>query len=281
MKLNLPIELLKQYRYSKSSKELLAFAIALKVKYRSSTLINVNPYEVMKLMHVSYNKAKLLILEAQNSVLFSTCKVTHQLTSKTFKSTTQKCSKRGNIYYSDYCYKLTMSSDEVSLKNIVKKLNKILIEFAINAVNRDNLYCRNNSRYVKGISQKQLGKVAGLSRCSAYRCVKELIKKEGVIESQRCDIHLAISSVNNESIKEWNKKTNNRKFVYNPKDNTAYVIEPNIYTFTSNVEENKFKHIIYTNYSRTHKLYDKEIKLEDRRIINGVDVANYYAINFD
>ena len=81
--LNIPIDIIKRYKASKAEKELLAFAIGIKCLYSNSVLTDVTPYKVMKLFHVSHDKAKRLINEVVKRQ-FSVFRKRRQLSCKHF-----------------------------------------------------------------------------------------------------------------------------------------------------------------------------------------------------
>lgn len=135
--LNIPIDIIKRYKASKAEKELLAFAIGIKCLYSNSVLTDVTPYKVMKLFHVSHDKAKRLINGALNdSFLFSV--KGGSFLANTFKSKEIKRSigRTPFIYTSDYCYKL--NKKEYSIRMLVHELNCIMLLCAVNSIDRDN-----------------------------------------------------------------------------------------------------------------------------------------------
>lgn len=249
--LNIPVELIKAYKASKSRKELLAFAVGIKCLYSNSVLTDVSAVKIMKLFHVSHAKAKRLLDEAKESTLFSYDPTFNQLRVNSFKDKSVKVSKTGVKYMSDYCYKL--DKKDYSIGELCHVLTKVLLMDAIHAVQIDKLLKSGTNSinrpcaYPKGLNMRKLASIAGISLASASRTINEMWQCNQ-IDKTRCHAELAISCVNEYTIEEWKKKSGGRKFFRNPKDNTGWVFVPSEYTLKDSFP--RFVHVIYDHNKR-------------------------------
>lgn len=252
--LNIPIKLIKQYKTSKSRKELLAFAIGIKCLHSNSVLTDVSAVKIMKLFHVSHAKAMRLMKEAKDSALFSYDPTFKQLRVNTFKDKSVKTAKNRMKYTSDYCYKL--DKRDYTIGELCHTLTKVLLLNAIHAVQMDKLLKSGNKSincpcaYPKGLNMRKLASIAGISLASASRTISEMWQCNQ-IDRTRCHAELAISCVNEYTVEEWKKANAGRKFFHNLKDNTGWVFIPTEYTLKDS--QPRFVHVIYDhNKRRTH-----------------------------
>lgn len=250
--LNIPIDVIKSYKTSKARRELLAFAIAIKCAHSNSVLIDVSIRKIMGLFHVSFNKAKRLLEEAKDCPLFTYDEHHNQLRANTLKDKSEKVSKTGIRYKSDYCYKLDKAN--YTIQSLCQILSNILIKNAIHAVQMDKLLKSGNNStkkkpcaYKKGLNQRRLSSIAGISLSSVSRSLKRMWQNN---EIDRTSAHakLVISSVNDDTVKEWNERTCSRPFIYNPKDNSGWLFFPTEYTLKD--VKAKFLHVIYSHAKR-------------------------------
>lgn len=246
--LNIPLSLLAQYK-TKERKEILAFSICIKCRYSNSVLLDVSPKKVMAEFHVAHGKAKRLIEGAKNSPLFSYSEELNQLTAITYKDRSVKRAKNGMSYSSDYCYKL--EKKPYSIGEMTKLISEILIENAINAVERDNLNQRGNSccGSDKSLTQKKLGNIAGISRSSAQRLTKRLADR-GIISKTRAVAKMVISRVNEFTVSEWRRLTGLKRFILNPKDGSGWIVKPCSYSILNRSVTDSFQHVIYDHKAR-------------------------------
>ena len=224
--INLPIDLLNQYKASKPRKELLAFAIAIKCLHVNSVVTEASVKKIMRLFHVSNAKAKRLLEDAKSSSLFSYSERTNQLRVNTFKDKSVKVSKTGVKYTSDYCYKLDRKV--YSIKDLCRIITDVLIKNAIHAVQMDKLSQNgtiNNSYAKKGLNMRRLARIAGFSLGSTSRTISRMWQSKQ-IERTSHHANLVISSVNEQTVNEWNKKTGSKPFFHNKKDNTGWEFIP-------------------------------------------------------
>ena len=249
--LNIPIELIKQYKGCKAKKELLSFAIGIKCLHSNSVLTDVSAVKIMKLFHVSHAKANRLLQEAKDSSLFFYDNTFNQLRVNSFKDKSVKVSKSGVKYTSDYCYKL--DKKEYSIGELCHILTKVLLMNAIHAVQIDKLLKSGTKSinrpcaYPKGLNMRKLASIAGISLASASRTINEMWQCNQ-IDKTRCHAELAISCVNEYTIEEWKKKSGGRKFFRNPKDNTGWVFIPSEYSLKDSFP--RFVHVIYDHNKR-------------------------------
>ena len=247
--LNLPISILEKYKTSKSRKELLAFAIAVKCLHVNSVVTNVSVKKIMVLFHVSHNKAKRLLQEAKNSPLFSYSERTNQLRVNTFKDKSFKVAKNGMKYISDYCYKLDRKV--YTIKELCRTISDILIKNAIHAVQMDKLLKSGVNKpfsYAKkGLNMRKLSRISGISLSSVSRAISRMWNDKE-IEKTSSHAELAISCVNEQTVCEWNMNTASMPFFYNSKDNSGWIFLPSEYTL--NDTDIRFTNVIYSHAKR-------------------------------
>lgn len=219
--LNIPIDIIKRYKASKAEKELLAFAIGIKCLYSNSVLTDVTPYKVMKLFHVSHDKAKRLINGALNDSFLFSIKGGSFL-ANTFKSKEIKRSigRTPFIYTSDYCYKL--NKKEYSIRMLVHELNCIMLLCAVNSIDRDNFPQSNGKpkqkrcALTKDLTLRKLGNISGSSKSTAHRLMNEMFRN-GVISKTRAHGEMVIHTVNANTVEEWRKRTGRKHLSITPK----------------------------------------------------------------
>ena len=247
--LNLPIDLLNQYKVSKPKKELFAFAIGIKCLHSNSVVTDVSVKKVMRLFHVSNAKAKRLLADAKSSPLFSFSEKTNQLRVNSFKDKSFKVSKTGKKYISDYCYKLERRA--YSINGLCRIITDILIQNAIHAVQMDKLLKSEasfaDSCAKKGLNMRRLSRIAGFSLSSTSRAINRMWSNKQ-IERTSHHAELVISSVNEQSVQEWNKKSGSKPFFHNKKDNSGWVFIPSEYSL--NDTDIRFTHVIYSHSKR-------------------------------
>lgn len=246
--LNIPISILEQYKASKSKKDLLAFAIAVKCLHVNSVVTDVSVKKIMRLFHVSNAKARRLLHDAKNSPLFSYSERTNQLQANSFKDKSVKMAKNGMKYISDYCYKLERKV--YSIKELCRSISDILIKNAIHAVQMDKLLksgTSSSSSYAKGLNMRKLARISGISLSSVSRTISRMwTNKE--IERTRPHAKLVISCVNEQTVNEWKEKSGSRPFFYNKKDNSGWVFNPSEYTLKDT--DIRFTNVIYSHSKR-------------------------------
>lgn len=252
--LNIPIDIIKRYKASKAEKELLAFAIGIKCLYSNSVLTAVTPYKVMKLFHVSHNKAKRLIDEAANDSFLFTVKG-NSFIANTFKSkeTKKSIGRTPFIYTSDYCYKL--NKKDYSIRALVRELNRIMLLCAVNSIDRDNFPQsngkpkQNRCALTKDLTLRKLGNISGTSKSTAHRLMNDMYSS-GTLNKTSAHGEMVISSVNSASVEEWRKRTGRKHFIYNHKDRSGWIVIPCSYSIKDRNLTECFKHVIYNHKKR-------------------------------
>lgn len=266
--LNIPISILEQYKASKSRKELLAFAVAVKCLHVNSVVTDVSVKKIMRLFHVSNAKAKRLLQDAKGSPLFSYSERTNQLQANSFKDKSVKVAKNGMKYISDYCYKLERKV--YSIKELSRIISDVLIKNAIHAVQMDKLLQNRanlSSSYAKGLNMRKLSRIAGVSLSSASRAIGRMWRNH---EIERTSHHarLVIASVNEQTVSEWNEKSGSKPFFYNKKDNSGWEFIPSEYSL--NDTDIRFTHVIYSHKKRRTANVAKNYSSDVERIYSTI-----------
>lgn len=255
-KLNIPIKLLKEYKDDKQGREVLAFAIAIKCMRSNSVLTDVSNKKVMNEFKISHERAvRLINLAKQHSELFIYNESRNSLSVKSFKSSEAKYSIKNHKYTSDYVYKLTIR--EFTINDLTCKIQEILLMNAIRAFNlKDNLKLAGAkaSCCAEGLTQGQLSKIAGTNRIGVNRLLNSMADK-GLISKTKCEMDLVISCLNEETVKEWNEKTNGQRFFVNRKNNTGWTFSTCKYSYIQKTSYKEFRHVIY-NHERRLKVYN-------------------------
>lgn len=254
--INIPIELLTKYKNTKERKELLAFAIGIKCLHRNSVLLDVSIKKVMTLFHVSNGKAKRLLNDAKNSELFTYSVEHNQLRVNSFKDKTIKTARNGLKYTSDYCYKL--EKKPYTIAELCRTINEVLVEYAINAVDRDN-FPKGGTRYGsnKALTQKKLGNIAGISRSSVQRLTKRLADG-GIIRKTRATMKMVISKVNEYTLSAWQRISGLKRVIVNPHDGSGWIVKPCEYSILNRRITDRFQHVIYDHRSRITSFHPSE-----------------------
>lgn len=243
--LNIPIRIIKSYKNSKEEKELLAFAIFVKVNYVDSCIRDVTVKHIMDSCGISFGRAKRILSGIANDGFLFTGNG-NKITANSFKDKGIKENRKGQTFYSDYCYKFPIAIN--SFKNIIKEIPKILIENTINACDRRLLSTKENCNVE--ITQKQLANSTGISRSYISKITKQMAGYNGTISKEKAKIKFAMGVVNEETVKEFKKATGRRNFIINPNDGSAFYVEACKYSIKDRTETNRFQHVIYDQWLR-------------------------------
>lgn len=253
--INVPIELMKQYKESKREKRLLAFAIGIKLKRSNSCFTDVSAAKVSKSFKVNKNEAERLLNDAKQSPLFEYDEKRNYLRVRSFKSKEWKQSKgkHGCRYLSDYCRKISESKD-CTLGRIEKIISISLVLNAVNAIERDNFTCSENNKSnrcadTKGLPLRRIAVIAGISLGAAHRLITKLVD-DGVLSKTKESYLLALNTVNEDTVKEWRSNTNNRAFFCSKKDGRAYIKFACRYSIADRKVSDSLQHVIHTHKSR-------------------------------
>ena len=256
---NIPIDLIKGYKGSKDEKELLAFAIGMKLHFKSSCITDVTVAKVQRTFRTSFKKAKSLIETAKVCGLFVYYEKNNSLVARSFKSQEEKTSigRTPFKYHSDYCRKITRNT--YTLNQLVAILEETLLLCAVNAVDRDKFTQSKKSHCaaVSDITLRKLGNIAGISKSKAQRMMKGLHRK-GIISKTTPHAVMVIPVVNPCTVAEWQERTGRKHFIYNPKDNSGWVVKPCQYSIMLRDATESFKHVIYDHQKRTEAINAKE-----------------------
>ena len=261
--INVPVELIREIRWSKKSLEMLVCAIMIKRIHQNSVLYDLRVTKVMEFFTVSHKKAKKLIEAFKDSEFFIYNPEKNCIFAKTLKSGSKYIygHKKKYVAFADYCRKMQLE-DDINLRDTVRELRNILAICEINATEfpKDNLmvegkYKNHSVTKPKGrvaIPHAKLGYAMGFSRSSSYRYVKRLIDdkrvgKTGIVAE------CVIDYLTDESEREYRALHPDQKFVvwHDAKHGfySAWVVYGNSYFVSNRKDSDAFKHVIY-NYRR-------------------------------
>lgn len=247
--INVPLQLLKDFKRDKSLSELLAFAIIIKMNHPDSRLGDLKIRTIATLLHCSPERAMKMLKSAKNNQqLFSYNKWTDSLTARDFKKPfIQQVNNHGHKAYQVYCVKYQIKED-ISLNDILKQFKFDLIENAINAVERKDEFTRKSKSTTSfkpsdALTQRKLANIIGVkSKSTVCRKLKQLQAK-GEIDKE---------------IIHWEKKyiiqvpyvkiLKQRKILGDK--NYVMLLIPTEYKFTSASLNNKFQNIILNHSGR-------------------------------
>lgn len=277
-RINIPTELIKKYKGSKQSLELFAFAVCIKMLHTNSVLTNVSNRKVAALLHISRAKAKRILDQAKASDLFKFNQKTNSLLVVSFKDKNIKVSTNGRRkYISDYCFSpsvmggCVLSKDnkplEYRLQAIYNILRESLIANAINSEDRNDSASRDISVRKTALTQQKLSNIAGMKRTSLRNALKRM-KQSGRIVVTAAVPMCVISSVNTESVKEWRKSSGRKYFIYNPNDNSGWIVKPSEYSISDRSYTECFRHVIYSHKNRVQKKHNYDDFLVRHRIVD-------------
>lgn len=261
-RINIPTELIKKYKGSKQSLELLAFAVCIKMLHTNSVLTNATLNKIAALFHVSKKKAMRLLEQAKSDELFDYNPTTKSIRIKSFKSKDikQANTKRLLEYYSDYCFSPSIESGcvlkkngkpvEYKLQEVYNLLREALIANAINSDERNESVVTNVCVQKRtALTQQKLSNIAGMKRTSLRNALKRM-KQSGRIAVTSAVAMCVISSVNADSVAEWRELTGRKNFIHNPIDNSGWIIKPCEYSITDRSYTECFRHVIYNHQKR-------------------------------
>lgn len=261
-RINIPTELIKKYKESKQSLELFAFAVCIKMLHTNSVLTNASLNKIAALFHVSKKKAMRLLEQAKSDDLFDYNPTTKTIRIKSFKSNEMKQAdtKRLLEYRSDYCFSPRISMGcvlerdgkpvEYRLQSVYNSLREALIANAINSDDRNESVVNTNCvRKHTGLTQRKLSNIAGMKRTSLRSTLKRM-NQAGKITVSMAYAVCVISSVNAQSVQEWRETSGRRNFIYNPNDNSGWIVKPSEYSISDRTFTDCFRHVIYTHKKR-------------------------------
>ena len=270
---NVPYRLVKRYRKSKQSWDLLVFAICLKLNDGSSALRIDSAYRVMKMFHCSYRKAERLIEQAKDCPsLFRYYPKSNYLVAKSFK---RGCdwtfSKHKKKLYCDDCIVIEKAADGIISHNeISKRLRYRVMTKAIRAYqNKMSSYCHFSSRQgdKKPLTQEFISNIAGCHRSTVSRHLNKAAKRIG---NDKAEIEIIshpvipVYDLIDDTVINIVPNMDNRKpFI---RGHYACVRETNDYVLVDDKFNYMFKHIIYNHKQRrTNNSFDSfSARYDDR-----------------
>lgn len=262
-RINIPTELIKKYKGSKQSLELFAFAVCIKMLHTNSVLTNASLNKIASVFHISKKKAMRLLEQAESDDLFDYNQTTKSIRIKSFKSDElkQANTKRLQEYFSDYCFSPHISMGcvlkvdgkpvEYKLQTVYNALREALIANAINSDDRNDSTKGKGVRKHSELTQQKLANIAGMKRTSCRNALKRM-KQAGKIAVTSAIAMCVISSVNAQSVQEWREKSGRKNFIYNPNDNSGWIVKPSKYSISDRTFTNCFRHVIYDHKKRVN-----------------------------
>lgn len=262
-RINIPTELIKKYKGSKQSLELFAFAVCVKMLHTNSVFTNASLNKIAATFHVSKKKAMRLLEQAKSDDLFDYNPTTKSIRIKSFRSNElkQANTKRLQEYFSDYCFSPHISMGcvlkvdgkpvEYKLQTVYNALREALIANAINSDDRNDSTKGKGVRKHSELTQQKLANIAGMKRTSCRNALKRM-KQAGRIVITSAIAMCVISSVNAQSVQEWREKSGRKNFIYNPNDNSGWIVKPSEYSISDRTFTDCFRHVIYDHKKRVN-----------------------------
>lgn len=237
-----------------------AFYVAIKMRYKNSTLYNPGVRSVMRLCGCSYSTACKLLSEAKVCRLFKFTETTtkngkaYALVAVTDKDNFAKITKDGKReYVADKVYKLSNTNEGKSwtLRELVKELQNIAVVYNIGRINADLYQCDHSEaeEHVSYIAQNTIAKFTGLSRETVNMIIKRLAER-GVINKscERCRELYHIEDGQKIELGECEYVDTKRR----------YVMKGEILCYCVRKEyAARFKHVIWNHCGRIHSRRDQ------------------------
>ena len=259
LNLNVPKELVKRYAANKRRKELLCFAIWLKMRNENSVAWNINDKAVRYECHVGKVKAIRLLSDAAEDGLFDIKGET--IIVHSFRDKTIKYGRKGARYQSDFCFKFPYK-ENYTLRELYNLMNDFLATDFINTYERKTAYIANRHNNDRGascsISLKALSKQTHMS-WSATRGIVNNLRKKGVlkIESAKQYCFLMAEEIEKEAY-DFLREHGLRRFTFF-RGVVAYVVFPRTYSILSRDWSERFQHVIYNFRSRQQETFESTI----------------------
>ena len=278
-RINIPTELIKKYKGSKQSLELFAFAVCIKMLHTNSVLTNASLNKIAAVFHISKKKAMRLLEQAKSDDLFDYNPTTKTIRIKSFKSDElkQANTKRLQEYFSDYCFSPHISMGcvlkvdgkpvEYKLQTVYNALREALIANAINSDDRNDSTKGQGVRKHSELTQQKLANIAGMKRTSCRNALKRM-KQAGKIAVTSAIAMCVISTVDAQSVQEWREKSGRKNFIYNPNDNSGWIVKPSEYSISDRTFTNCFRHVIYDHKKRVNDNKQSYIDIVSKYMID-------------
>ena len=270
--LNVPRELIQDFKTDKDALELLAFSLKIKATNGDSLLRNVSNKLVQKLCKCGYKKAeKLLKLAKEHSSLFYYNNYTNNLLAHDLKKEYIQCrsNKNGDVLNMIFAYKFEVKFiSDCKLRELVKEIRCSLLKDRMTKNERnDSTYdkrlegetsSKNISELIQGTSMsgRSMAKTIGAkSKTTAVRLMKEMVIKSEVAISRRGGAMLVdycYSTQAFEHIKKCNPNAKNN-LVWDRKSGAVYTCFANEYYVNKWDETRRFKNLIFNHSYRFKK----------------------------
>jgi len=254
LNLNVPKQLVKRYAASKRRKELLCFAIWLKMKHENSVAWGMNDRQVRYQCKVGKAKAIRILSDAAEDGLFDIKGET--IIVHSFRDKTIKYGRNGAKYQADFCFKFPYKED-YTLRELYNLMNDFLATDYINAYGRKTACNADKDKNDRGascsISLKSLSKKTNMS-WSATRGIVNRLRVRGVLKitpSRR--YHFLMAEELWKEAHDFLKMHGLRTFTFT-RGFEAYVVFPCSYCITDRDWSERFQHVIYGYRSHSHFL---------------------------
>lgn len=258
--LNVPKQLVKRYAATKRRKELLCFAIWLKMKHENSVAWGMNDKQVRYQCKVGKAKAiRLLSDAAEDTGLFDIKGET--IIVHSFRDKSIKYGRKGAKYQSDFCFKFPYKED-YTLRELYNLMNEFLATDFINTYERKTACNADNDNNDRGascsISLKSLTRHTHMS-WSATRGIVNRLKDKGILKigAARQYCFLMAEELEKEAY-DFLKAHGLKKFTF-CRGNEAYVVFPRTYSIINRDWSERFKHVIYNFHSPILTDYESTI----------------------
>lgn len=239
--INVTIELLQKYSYTKRMKELLAVAIWMKMQHSNSVVWNVSVNMLRKGLCVGKVKAERLMHDMKESELFTV--EGNKVTVATFRDKTTKFTKKGVVYHGAMICKFKIQ--EYKLRELYNLINEKLFEYQIcAAAHKDCSLNEQKPSSAKGnaVTISQFQKALHMGTGSVATIKKKLVAS-GKIKSTFAEMH-SFDMRNEKEQETILKRTGKLKadFVVGL---LGFVVLPCLYTVSDRSVSSSFRHLIY------------------------------------
>lgn len=263
--INVPYRLVKRYRSTKQERDLLCFAICLKLYKGQSGMYLTNEYAVMKLLHCSQGKAKRLIRDAvHDAYLFDFNPKTKFLRAKSFRRgaayINSQYGKETMRLFKDSCIRIGCDDvEQISHYQISWQLqDKVMLRQTCVRSSSGNSNCLPICPEMKKpLTQKFIGNMAGCHQTTVSRHLRKLAKKG--VERISITSHPKIPVYDLEHGIVINDIPNRRPFI---SGRFAYIRDVNEYDVHDDEILSSYNHIIWNHPKRTCTKTSKPSKQE-------------------
>lgn len=256
---NVALDIIKRYMYSKERKELLATCILFHLWRSNGVIWDVTYRNLMKWLCIGKPKAKRIIRQiSECDELFKVNGT--KVSARSLRDKTRRRTKKGRMYSGATCA-LIKNDREYSLKDIYNLLNDISLFARIKGgVSRTSSSINYTVPGRAYLTCRSLAKTIGMSRSSVQRITKRL-KDIGTIIKDPAYIFLAIDSRHEKIIREALLRIGYKSVSFIDKRGYSYIIVPNGYAIN---DANVYQSI-------RHKIYGYKPKNRNRQICENCE----------